>query len=999
MSVPRQRWRNAARRRRIVVLLVVALAILAGVWALTLVLRSRGLGDAADFAQLLSLPLALLPLLAQFGTWWRQSATDTVVTPEVIAKAKEQLALLVAEQWRAESQIRVLDDPDPIPVQWQLTDRPDLMDSSANRTVGVLTVASSADIATLVAEFRSLRRPRLVILGEAGAGKTTLAVQILLELLRIRPAGSPDPVPVLMSFAGWGRAPRAGLDGWLAEQITHAYPEIAAAGFGAPVVRALVRHRHVLPVLDGLDEIAEDAREKAIEALNRSLDGDSRVIMTSRTDEFGAALAAAGEKVRSAVVLEPEPLTPPAAADYLERCLTDPGDPQWTVLLRKLREAPPAGRGSLALAKVASTPLGLWLIRIAYIATGKSPSELLDRRRFGRPGRLRAHLFDQLIRAGIETRPPSDNPSDMFRPRHEYEPAQVERWLRFLAANMDRWQSRDFDWAEDAAALAPPAPRIQRFAVRIGRRVVALRRWASRLITRDRRLIVVPIALALVTLASPILGTWAVMSIVSDAVAPGPALQVLIKVVGTVVALGLFGGLCLAALQLFLPTVDADDLDRIDWAAEFTSDWYELREWLVQVAAAVTLGLSYGIPAGAISGLTAGIVGGAAAGGVTGPVVGGLVTVLVVWQWATADRAADAYDMPWLWRGWGVWPGVRDALIVGLPLGVGLALYTDALDSGSSSGMFAWFAVLWTAAAWVVLIGVLGVLVPAALAVSRVLSGLAGRTLPRGDPAEDAVLPWRHDRIAHGLRLLRLTAAVCLIAAGAAYAWSAVAGTGQWSAFHRGGLSALITEHLSGVDVVWNGRLSYVVAVLVALLAAGALRRWIGRGWLRWPVAAGLAAAVPLLWSRSVQQDVLRLRLTSRPEGTHVRLGADLSGRAPGLDESHWRPSLRVEPSALGTAGEWRQALLLAGILIAVAVAFSVVRAVRPAEVRVWWSTGVATVGHVARGYLPRSLPVFLDDAHRLGLMRAVGNVYQFRHAELQDHLVRPPKVTPAPPP
>jgi ketosteroid isomerase-like protein len=28
----------------------------------------------------------------------------------------------------------------------------------------------------------------------------------------------------------------------------------------------------------------------------------------------------------------------------------------------------------------------------------------------------------------------------------------------------------------------------------------------------------------------------------------------------------------------------------------------------------------------------------------------------------------------------------------------------------------------------------------------------------------------------------------------------------------------------------------------------------------------------------------------------------------------------------------------------------------------------------------------FLDDAHRLGLLRTVGPIYQFRHAELQDH-------------
>ena len=36
---------------------------------------------------------------------------------------------------------------------------------------------------------------------------------------------------------------------------------------------------------------------------------------------------------------------------------------------------------------------------------------------------------------------------------------------------------------------------------------------------------------------------------------------------------------------------------------------------------------------------------------------------------------------------------------------------------------------------------------------------------------------------------------------------------------------------------------------------------------------------------------------------------------------------------------------------------------------------------------LPCRLMAFLDDALRLGLLRAVGPVYQFRHAELQDHL------------
>ncbi|WP_405086267.1 hypothetical protein [Microbispora sp. NBC_01389] len=39
----------------------------------------------------------------------------------------------------------------------------------------------------------------------------------------------------------------------------------------------------------------------------------------------------------------------------------------------------------------------------------------------------------------------------------------------------------------------------------------------------------------------------------------------------------------------------------------------------------------------------------------------------------------------------------------------------------------------------------------------------------------------------------------------------------------------------------------------------------------------------------------------------------------------------------------------------------------------------------------------FLDDAHRLGLLRVVGPVYRFRHADLQDHLAAGTRVTARP--
>ncbi|MEU8384445.1 hypothetical protein, partial [Streptosporangium sp. NPDC048865] len=54
---------------------------------------------------------------------------------------------------------------------------------------------------------------------------------------------------------------------------------------------------------------------------------------------------------------------------------------------------------------------------------------------------------------------------------------------------------------------------------------------------------------------------------------------------------------------------------------------------------------------------------------------------------------------------------------------------------------------------------------------------------------------------------------------------------------------------------------------------------------------------------------------------------------------------------------------------------------------RAWWAYLVATSKLAWAGHLPRRLMPFLDDCHRLGLLRAVGPAYQFRHAELHDHL------------
>ncbi|MEU6097778.1 hypothetical protein [Streptomyces sp. NPDC047079] len=113
-----------------------------------------------------------------------------------------------------------------------------------------------------IAEFyRALRPGRMVITGaagpdpgggDAGTGKTVLAIALILGMARSRAAG--EPVPVRLSAAAWPGTP---LPDWL---ITHL---VGAYRLPRHEAETLVRSRLVLPVLDGLDIVAQ-IREPAV---------------------------------------------------------------------------------------------------------------------------------------------------------------------------------------------------------------------------------------------------------------------------------------------------------------------------------------------------------------------------------------------------------------------------------------------------------------------------------------------------------------------------------------------------------------------------------------------------------------------------------------------------------------------------------------------------------------------------------------------------------------
>jgi NACHT domain len=424
--VVKRGWRTAAT--------AFGLLFLAGGVVLVGVLTVRGAqADAARVAQFLGIVFAVPALAIRLVAWWRQETVAMAPAAGQLDEARETLARVVAQQWRQETLARSLGNPQPMPVCWGLTE-PTMMDHPQLIAVGELSFTGRSDqIGSLAAEFRRLRRRRLVILGGPGSGKTTLAVQLLLELLATRQPG--EPIPVLVTLAGWDPTDEPQLHTWLASRLAEDYPSLRA--FGPTTADTLAKQGHLLPILDGLDELPESRQPEVIAALNKSLTDTDQLVLTSRTTEYTTAITEARDVLTSAAVIAPEPLTTTQAADYLTHCLPPYPDPSWRELLHRLRTGT-----AEHLATMLATPLGLWLLRTVYITPRADPTSLLT------PDTtpVQGDLFDQLIPAVLTTRPASRHHSDAFRPRHTWDPHDVRHWLTYLAHQLHHTDTRNLYW-------------------------------------------------------------------------------------------------------------------------------------------------------------------------------------------------------------------------------------------------------------------------------------------------------------------------------------------------------------------------------------------------------------------------------------------------------------------------------------------------------------------------------------------------------------------------
>jgi hypothetical protein len=255
---------------------------------------------------------------------------------------------------------------------------------------------------------------QLLLLGAPGSGKTTELLNLAKALVTRAESGGEKltPVPVIFNLSTWDGEP---LERWLANEL------IANANAASAFALEWIAGGHILPLLDGLDEVAEEHRPQCVAAINtfRKGRGWKPLVVCCRTDDY--LKLRAGERLNLAACLCIEPLT----TEAVDTILLGGGPALALVREAALKDA--------ELWNALRTPLMLGIVQLAYknAARPAAPPSVTDV--------FRTYVARMFTRPGHALR---------------FAPTDTRRWLGWLAFAIQRQNRTTFslqdlgpDWA------------------------------------------------------------------------------------------------------------------------------------------------------------------------------------------------------------------------------------------------------------------------------------------------------------------------------------------------------------------------------------------------------------------------------------------------------------------------------------------------------------------------------------------------------------------------
>ncbi len=241
----------------------------------------------------------------------------------------------------------------------------------------------------------------LLILGGPGSGKTTMLLELARGLIDAAREEETLPIPAVFNLSSWART-RPPLARWLADELHTHYQVPRQVG------EAWIAADAVAPLLDGLDEVAAEARDACVAAINAfRAEHVVDIAVCSRTQEYEAG----GRRLRLGGAVRLQPLTDEQVEGYLAGA-----GPAVETVRATLRHDP-------ALREMAQSPLMLSILTLAY--RDMKPEALPA---LGTIADRRQHLFAAYVKRmlGRKIRP-ADKP---------YPDERTVGYLSWLAAQM-----------------------------------------------------------------------------------------------------------------------------------------------------------------------------------------------------------------------------------------------------------------------------------------------------------------------------------------------------------------------------------------------------------------------------------------------------------------------------------------------------------------------------------------------------------------------------------
>ncbi|MGB3491614.1 MAG: NACHT domain-containing protein [Elainellaceae cyanobacterium] len=269
---------------------------------------------------------------------------------------------------------------------------------------------------------------KLLILGEPGSGKTTTMLDLARELIQSAQDDPDAPIPVLFNLSSWRKfqpskksAATDSIAEWMARELNSKY------GVSRKLGQEWLAEQKLLPLLDGLDEVASERQVACLLAINQFLKGEQvppALTICCREEEYDQLITAANTRLNLNGAICLRPLNDAQVKNYLTTL--DCAD-LWSTLQQDEQ-----------LLELIKTPLWLSLSVLArkeLDLESWSRQESLEQRR--------TQLLDGYVRRMLHDCPVN---SRAYQGKNVEEPEarQTRRWLIWLAKRLQEESQDEF---------------------------------------------------------------------------------------------------------------------------------------------------------------------------------------------------------------------------------------------------------------------------------------------------------------------------------------------------------------------------------------------------------------------------------------------------------------------------------------------------------------------------------------------------------------------------